>query len=75
VFYSIGDNLSGKIYGNGDPLVVTHVSDKTYEIKICETDLDNCATDEIYIATDSAPSIVCEYKKNTPSLSCEANWN
>jgi len=74
VFYSIGDNLSGKIYGNGDPLVVTNVPDKTYEIKICETDLNNCATDEIYIATDSAPVILCDYKKNTPSLSCEANW-
>lgn len=74
VFYSIGDNLSGKIYGNGDPLVVTHVSDKTYEIKICETNLNKCATDEIYIATDSAPLISCEYKKNTPSLSCEASW-
>ena len=74
VFYSV-DNRSGKIFADGTPLAITHVPVDTYDITICDTNLENCATDEIYINTKIAPTISCDYNQDTdtPSLICQSN--
>lgn len=76
VYFEIG-SLSGQIKTDGTPMELTKVSADTYEIKICDSQRDNCASDEIYIDTTMGPTVSCKYDDknndgNTPYLLCSS---
>lgn len=71
VYYGIG-SLSGQINAEGLPISFTNVTPDTYNVNICDLNLNSCVSDEIYIDTTIAPIIECEYDPSTSSLQCSS---
>jgi len=75
VYFEIG-SLSGQIKTNGTPMELTKVTPDTYEIKICNSDQGNCASDEISIDTTVGPTVSCKYDdENESFLVCSTTQN